>query len=103
MTEHCGTDKGYRLHLTRGEPTCRPCKDARNARHRRYVGRTEPRITAAERIAEIERLLSYGEGEYAIIRAAGYQGREYSLKRLLYRNGRADLNERIFYMGEVAA
>lgn len=45
-------------------------------------------------INEIERLLTFGEGEYAITRASGYTPD--NLKRQLTRLGRNDLIPRIF-------
>jgi hypothetical protein len=99
----CGTPRGYRAHLTRNEPTCRPCKDAYNKHRHRQKGEPEPKMTAQEIIEEIERLLSYGEGEDRIVRALGYHHRPKSLKDRLSRNGRADLNERIFWTEQAAA
>lgn len=57
----------------------------------------EKPMNAAELIQEIERLLTYGEGEHAILRAAGYQHNPKALRKRLYVHGRADLNERIFW------
>jgi hypothetical protein len=35
--EQCGTPRGYSRHLRHGEPTCGPCREARNAYNRARV------------------------------------------------------------------
>lgn len=41
----CGTEAAYQRHRKRGEPTCRPCKDAHNEHRRESLRRLreEPR------------------------------------------------------------
>lgn len=96
----CGTVPAYRQHHRNGETPCAECTEANNNKNRAGQRRT---LTTEELIAEVERLLSYGEGWGAILKASGYKNHD-SLKERLRRAGRADLNERVFNMeGCVAA
>lgn len=100
----CGTPGGYKRHRNLKEQQCDACqKDYRMRRRVREGLPAESPMNATELIAEIERLLSYGEGEYAIVRAVGYADKINGLKARLYENGRSDLNARIFYSETLAA
>lgn len=95
----CGTVPAYRQHHRNGETPCQPCNEANNNKNRAGQRRT---LTTAELIAEIERLLSYGEGWGAILKASGLA--DDTFKQRMRRAGRRDLNERVFNMeGLVAA
>lgn len=100
MNPQCGTPRGYRAHRKLGQKTCPDCLLVEANKRRKYSGMpplTDTPMTATELIHEIERLLSYGEGEHAILKAAGYLNKPKNLKTRLYHHGRQDLNERIFW------
>ena len=97
MSHHpCGTLPAYHHHFKTGNPVCQPCRHAYNQYRTRLRNKTRPEKppTYAETIAEIERLLRFGEGEHAILKATGYNKEAH--KRLLHRAQRTDLTPRIF-------
>ena len=104
MSEHCGTNRGYRLHLTLKQPTCEDCREARLIHDRTRKGLPlQGPMNTPELIEEVQRLVNYGEGEGRILEAVGYVGRVKSLKDRLRKHGRNDLNDRIFWNETVAA
>ena len=72
----CGTPSGYDRHRRKGEPTCRPCKDAQAAKTRERYWRlrkpSQPRRDAAQcgTRSGYARHLRTGERACAACRAA---------------------------------
>ena len=98
----CGTDKGYRAHISRHEKTCDPCRAFRKNKRNTQNG-TRSRVTIEEVVTEIKWLLSLNQGTHYIIHALGYTGKEASLERRLQNNGRHDLAKRLIRPELVAA
>jgi hypothetical protein len=107
MSKPCGTRAAYRRHRALNQQPCEPCttaNTAHSANERRKKGIPErTQTTTADLIEDIEFLLKAGEGECAILKATGYQGRTHSLRDRLSKAGRADLGTRIFNGWELAA